>query len=177
MRGTPSAEVTLGDHTLPVYAQRHAYLANRLGRFIDSLLEGMQEIDAAGLLNTLQEQSYELLCVLIPNLEKRCPEYEFRGFSSREALEAGDYDEHADKSPTLPEIREAFTVAARVNAFDVLAHLKGIIDPSLLRGVVNAQLAEAISGSPSLQNSRSANGTSDSTSSGTTPPATTASEG
>ena len=27
-------EVTLGEHTVPVYAQRHAYLINRLGRFI-----------------------------------------------------------------------------------------------------------------------------------------------
>ena len=28
------SEVTLGEHTVPVYAQRHAYLINRLGRFL-----------------------------------------------------------------------------------------------------------------------------------------------
>jgi hypothetical protein len=171
MRGTPTAEITLGDHTLPVYAQRHAYLANRLGRFIDELVQRSQDLDANGIVGALQESSYELLCALVPNMEKRIPEYEYRGFSSREAMEAGDYDEQLDKSPTLPEIRAAFTIASKVNAFDVLTHLKGIIDPSLLRGVVNAQIAEAISqNSPS---SLSENGASDLTTSGTTPPAST----
>ena len=43
----PPTEVTLGEHTVPVYAQRHAYLINRLGRFISDLQEqaGDQEAD------------------------------------------------------------------------------------------------------------------------------------
>jgi hypothetical protein len=89
-------------------------------------------------------------------------------------MDAGDYDEEADRSPTLPEIRTAFEVASKVNAFDVLKHIWGVFDPSLLRGIVNEQVAEAISQtSPS---SPSVNGTSASTSSGTTPPTSTASE-
>jgi hypothetical protein len=164
---TPT-EVTLGEHTLPIYAQRHAYLMNRAGRFVDEIVKRVADLDTSQILVALQESSYELLCVLIPNLEKRVPEYEFRGFGSREAMDAGDYDEEADRSPTLPEIRTAFEVASRVNAFDVVKHIWGIFDPSLLRGIVNEQITEAISKtSPS---SPSVNGTSASTSSGTTPP-------
>jgi hypothetical protein len=42
--------VTLGEHTLPVYAQRHAYLMNRLGRFVDELLERVGDLDTSGLI-------------------------------------------------------------------------------------------------------------------------------
>jgi hypothetical protein len=169
------AEVTLGEHTVPVYAQRHAYLANRLGRFIDTLLERVGDLDASGLIAAMQQSSYELLCVVIPNLGQRLPEYEFRGFGSREAMDADESDENVDRSPTLPEIRTAFEVASKVNSFDVLRHLWGVVDPSLLRGIVNAQVAEAIS--QTSPNSHSGNGASVSTSSGMTGPTSTASEG
>ena len=164
-------EVTLGEHTVPVYAQRHAYLANRLGGFVDNVLERVGDLDASGLIEAVQQSSYELLCVLIPNLSKRIPEYEFRGFGSADAMVADDYDEEVDKSPTVPEIRTAFEVASRVNSFDVLRHLWAVVDPQLLRGMVNAQVATAISQtSPS---SPYANGGSGSTSSGTTSPTST----
>jgi hypothetical protein len=104
----------------------------------------------------------------VPNLEKRIPEYEFRGYGSREAMDAGEYDEQADHSPTVPEIRAAFEVASAVNSFDIIRHVWAVVDPSLLRGVINAQVAEAISQtSPSLP---SENGASVSTSFGMTPP-------
>lgn len=167
-------EITLGEHTLPVYAQRHAYLTNRLGRFLDDLLERVGELDTGGIIAALQASSYELLCALVPNLEKRIPEYEYRGFSSREAMDEDIYEEEADKSPTVPEIRAALETAARVNSFDVFKHVMGVLDPSLLRGIVNAQVAEAIS--QTSQNSPSGNGGSPLTTSGTTPPTSTASE-
>jgi hypothetical protein len=174
-RGTPTAEVTLGEHTVPVYAQRHAYLANRLGKFVDSLSERTDRFgDADNFFVVLQDFSYELLCMVIPTLAKRMPEYEFRGFSSREAMEAGDYDEQADKSPTVPEIKQAFAVAARVNGFDALGQLRGLVDPKLARAWVTAQLADLAS--QTSQTSPSANGASVSTSSGTTPPTSTPSE-
>jgi hypothetical protein len=174
MRGTPTHEVTLGEHTIPVYAQRHAYLSNRLGRFLDGFLERVGDLEPRDLVAALQSNSYELLSVLLPNLEKRVPEYEFRGYGSREAMDADDYDENLDKSPTVPEIRAAFEVASRVNGFDVLSHLWKVIDPSLLRGVINAQIAEAVS--QTSPTSPSENGTSDLTSSGMTPPTSTPSE-
>jgi hypothetical protein len=173
-RGTPTGEVTLGEHTLPVYAQRHAYLTNRLARFLGDL-QASAETETDDVLGLVQERSYELLCVVIPALEKRIPEYEYRGYGSREAMDQGDYDEQADKSPTVPEIRNAFEVAIKVNGFDVFVHLKGLIDPKLVRAWLTSKLAEALSEtSPSLP---SANGASGSTSSGTTPPATTPNEG
>jgi hypothetical protein len=164
-------EVTLGQHTVPVYAQRHAYLTNRLGRFLSELQDTAGDLQADQLLAYVQERSYELLCALLPGLEKRIPEYEYRGFGSREAMDNGDYDEQADRSPTLPEIRHALTEASRVNGFDVLLHLKALVDPQLVRSWLSAQVAEAI-----LQNSPSspsANGVSASTSSTTPPPTQT----
>ena len=164
-------EVTLGEHTIPVYAQRHAYLINRFGRFIRELQDSAGDIDGDELLAYAQGRSYELLCALMPNLEKRLPEYEFRGYASREAMDAGEYDEQADRSPTLPEIRHALTQASTVNGFDVFVHLRSLIDPKLVRGWLSAQVAEAIlQTSPS---SPSANGASGSTSSGTTAPTST----
>jgi len=166
-------EITLGEHTLPVYPQRHAYLSNRLGRFIDDLLERVGDLDTSGLIVAVQQSSYELLCVLVPNLEKRVPEYEYRGYASREAMDRDEYEERTDRSPTIPEIRTALEVAAKVNSFDVLKHLGAVLDPTLLKGIVNAQVAEAISQtSPS---SPSANGASASTNSGTRPPTSTVS--
>jgi hypothetical protein len=171
---TSPKEITLGEHTLPVYAQRHAYLINRLGRFMRELQENAGDLDADDLLGFLQARSYELLCALVPSLERRVPEYEYRGYSSREAMEAGEYDPEADQSPTLPEIREALTQASVVNGFDIFLHLKALVDPTLARSWLSAQLAEAIlQNSP---NSPSANGDSASMSSTTTAPTSTPNE-
>jgi hypothetical protein len=91
-------EITLGEHTLPVYPQRHAYLSNRLGRFIDDLLQDASGTSTPAASSTaVQQSSYELLCVLVPNLEKRVPEYEF-GATHPGRRWTGDYDEQADKS-------------------------------------------------------------------------------
>lgn len=169
MAGT--VEVTLGEHTVPVYAQRHAYLINRLAGFMAELQDSAGNIDASEALDYVQQHSYQLLCALMPNLDKRLPEYEYCGYASREAMDAGDYDEQADRSPTLPEIRTALTEASRVNGFDVLIHLKALVDPKLVKSWLTAQLAEAMSQtSPS---SLSANGGSASTSSTTKPPTST----
>lgn len=169
--GAP-AEVTLGEHTLPVYAQRHAYLQNRLGRFIDRLVD--EGVEAGNVLDIVQSSAYELLVVLIPNLDKRVPEWEFKGYGSREAMDAGEYDEQTDRSPTVPEIRTAFEVAAKVNSFDVLKAVWKVVDPQLLRGLVTEQIAEAIS--PTSPTLPSENGASTSTPSTTTGPTSTPSE-
>jgi hypothetical protein len=164
-------EVTLGEHTVPVYAQRHAYLINRLTRFMTDLQTSAGDLEADRLATYVQERSYELLCALMPGLEKRVPEYEYRGYGSREAMDTGDYDPEADRSPTVPEIRTALTEASRINGFDVLLHLKALVDPQLVRAWVSAQIAEQIS--PSSPSSPSANGGSGSTSSTTSAPTPT----
>ncbi len=51
------------------------------------------DLDTTQILAVVQESSYDLLAVLVPNLDKRIPEYEFRGFGSREAMGARRYNE------------------------------------------------------------------------------------
>jgi hypothetical protein len=162
-------KIQLGQHEVPVYPQRHAYLTNRLGRFVDVLGSSW---DGAGgvddVVRLLGGSVYDVLCALIPNLGNKMPEYEFRGFGSREAMDEGVYDEREDKSPTLPEIIVAFETAARVNRFDVFKALKGLVDPKLLRAELSLKVSEALStGSPS---SPGTSGESNPNGSGTTGP-------
>jgi hypothetical protein len=160
-------EITLGQHSIPCYPQKHAYITNRVGRFGDALVDGLDASDLGGVIDALGAKAYELLCALIPNLGKRIPEYEFRGYASKEAMDAGEYDEAQDNSPTFPEIINAFETAVRVNRFDVLGALKGLVDPK----VIKVKLNEAIldwNGSESLPSD--SDGSEASKSSGTTPP-------
>jgi hypothetical protein len=164
-------KVQLGNHELDVYAQRHAYLANKLGKFVSALAETGSEITSDKILSFGQERVYELLCVVIPQLGKRMPEYEFLGYASKEAQTAGEYDPEQDKSPTVPEIHDALVAVGRVNRFDILKHLGKVFDPDLVRAAVNQQVAaQVLKTSPS---SPSTNGDSAPTSSGTTPPTPT----
>jgi len=160
-------EVQLGSHTVPCYPQRHAYLTNRVGKFVDRLAGGADDLggisDVVGLLG---DSAYDVLCALIPNLSKRMPRYEFAGYGSQDAYDAKDYDPELDKSPTFPEIVEAFETAIAVNRFDVFKALKGLVDPKMLKADVSLWISEQISGgSPSLPGT---SGESQPTSSGTT---------
>lgn len=138
--------VTLGDHEVDVYPQRHAYLTNKLAAFFRELVETDTDInDAAGVVTLLGDRAYDLLGVVLPQYTKRCPLYEFRGYSSESAMEEGLYDERSDKSPSFPEMVGAFETAASVNRFDVFAVLGKVIDPKLLKTWINSKVAEAIS--------------------------------
>lgn len=148
-------KITLGDHELDVFPQRHAYLTNKLGKYVQKLAASDLDLgDATGVAVFLGSEAYDLLTVLIPQYGKRCPRYEFLGFDSQEACDAGEYDEDKDKSPTFPEIVNAFTVSARVQRFDTLKVLGKVFDPNLLRGWINAQMATALDKSLSLQSAR-----------------------
>jgi hypothetical protein len=167
-----SEKVTLGDHELDVYPQRHAYLTNKLSKYIDQIAEASSEMgDAASFVRFLGNEAYDLLIVLIPQYGKRCPKYEFLGYGSQEACDAGEYDEAEDKSPTFEEIINAFTVASRIQRFDTLKILGKVFDPNLVRGWINAQLATHLSKSVSLQSAPDGVGTL--TSSGATSPTST----
>ena len=157
--------VKLGDHTIPVIPQRHAYLTHRLGpAFVNALSSG-SEITAESVLDWAGGGTYDVLCVLIPAVRERIPRHEFLGFKDADALAADLYDENADKSPDLTEIIAAFRVALKVNGIDELVSLgKGIFDPKLVKAKINLALAEAFDS----QNSPLTSGASDSTSSSTT---------
>lgn len=143
--------IKLGAHELDVFPQRHAYLTNKLSKYVDRLTTSGTDIsDARGLTSFLGSEAYDLLIALIPQYEKRCPRYEFMGYASQAACDAGDYEEEHDKSPTFDEIIEAFTVSARVQRFDTLKILGSIFDPKMMRGWINAQMATALTRSASL---------------------------
>jgi len=180
-------EVTLGADpatgeggvTVPVYPQRHAYLTARLGRFVSELGEAGQTLAIDNIASAAGEQAYALLTALIPNLSKRLPEWEFRGFQSREAM-GGEYDPALDvSSPSIPEIRHAIKIAGEVNGLDILSHLKSglgtLVDPTVLRSIVTGQLLDVMDSASTISpSSPSATGDSASTSSGTPPPTPTA---
>lgn len=165
-------EITLGGVTVPVYAQRHAYLTNRLGPTVQAIVKRGENLTESDVLAFLGEGVYDALVALIPTVGKRIPRWQFRGFASAEAEAADEYDPEADESPTVPEIREAFATAIRVNGLDVLKAAGSVVDPKLLRALISERLAESIA-SPS---SPPPNGGSELTSSTPSSPTSTASE-
>lgn len=134
--------VQLGAHSYAVYPQRHAYLTNKLGRAFGRL-EGMSglsgEEGVEGIVGAFGERAYDLLAVFIPRL---MPEYEFRGFATREAMEAGEYVEEYDSSPSFPEVVAAFQTCLSVNRLDLLQHLGKVVDLQLLRVYLNQAMTE-----------------------------------
>jgi hypothetical protein len=173
--------VKLGEYELPVPEQRIGRMENQGKSFVDGLLAvDIQELldrdDLGGALLALgRERAYDALCMVVPALSKRMARWEFAGYSSAEAMDAGEYDEDADKSPTWPEITAAFRSAKEVNQFDFLDGLKSFVkglyekaDPTLVGQAINVGLAEMVS--RGLPNSAPLNGASVSTSSTTTAP-------
>jgi hypothetical protein len=167
-------KVTLGDHEVDVYPQRHAYLTNKLSKYVTKLAASDLDIgDAGGVASFLGGEAYDLLSVLIPAYGKRCPRFEFLGYDSQEAFEHDEYDEDKDKSPTFDQIIEAFAVSARVQRFDSLKALGKVIDPKLIRGWINKELAIRLTSSVRLPSAQ--DGVGPLTSSGATSPTSTAS--
>ena len=168
-----STEITLGGVTVPCPAQRHAYLEHRLGPAISGAIARGEGVGADGILRWLGDGVYDALIALIPALASRMPLWQFRGYGSADAYAAGEYDAELDQSPSLPEIKEAITVAMAVNGIDELVKLgKALIDPRMAKAQINAVIAEAIDSSTSPSTS----GASASTSSSTSPPTSSASE-
>ncbi len=162
--------ITLGSAEVDVFPQRHAYLTNRLGPVIQGVLERGDSVTPDNLIGIAGDGVYDVLCALIPQLSKRVPRWEFLGYGSADALAAGAYVEEDDHSPTLPEIREAFSVGMRVNGIDGLVSLLGkVIDPRLIRAEVNSALVTSLESRKSPLTS----GGSESTSSGATAPTLT----
>jgi hypothetical protein len=173
MSGTPTI-VTLGDAEVPVYPQRHAYLQNKVGKWMQSLVDNQGDLNTADALAFLGGNAYEVLSVMIPSLPKRIPRWQWDGYGSAEAAEAGEYDEEQDSSPTIPQIVEAFNTAVAINRFDVFKAVLKVVDPTMLRNWINAQMAEWLTSNNSL-NSSGTSTDADQTSSGTTAPTSTAS--
>lgn len=163
-------------HDLPVYPQTWPRIVNRLGRLYDHVRKSggelrTDDLDAQSLVAFLGEHTYEALCVFIPNLPQRMPEYRFAGFGSQDAFEARDYDERQDQAPTFPQMFTAFEICFEVNGGKRFLDMLGkAFDPKLLRAEMSLALSEWREGRSGSLSSPGANGPSLPTSSGTTDP-------
>lgn len=176
-----SQKITLGDHEYKVVAQPIGWLTSALSPA--SLQELLQEQTGVEGLAQVPAQAYGVLRVFIPGL---MPLHEFLGYRSQDALEANEYERDADRSPTGPQIIDAFKVASKANGGDVLRHLKAIVAPEMIQKFVTLQVAKMAEGAaeeesstiPSATSEPSPNspptsGESVPTSSGATPPTAT----
>jgi hypothetical protein len=168
-------KIKLGAREYTVRPQKVGYLIHHLGPDLQSALTADIDVENPG--EVLGVKARDVLAVFIPDL---MPGYEFVGFSSQEAMDAGEYDPDGDRSPEPLQVEHAFKVASDVNGGQVFSHLKGLIGPKLwesARAFMAAKLTEE--GGPlskistSSQTSPSTNGDSGSTSSTTTPPTPT----
>lgn len=144
---------------IPVVAQRHARLRHLLKA------EDFQAILGAD----YSREAYRVLGVLIPALPDAVPEHEWEGFASREAMDADDYDEAHDTSPTPAEIIAAFEMAVKVNGGGRLGKIVELVQAGQGLAKLNAE-AMAGSTTPGSPGSPGANGESPSTSTGPSSP-------
>lgn len=154
----------LGEHEYVALPQRIGYLQNRLGPRLAELTE--LAVDDGK--SVVGKQAYELLSALIP--KGFMPEHEFMGYATKDAYDAGDYDEELDSSPTVPEVFDAVKAVAKVNGGDAVDFLRQLLGGEMigkLLALVIARMAETSGGSP---NSQQLNGASAQTPSGTPAP-------
>jgi hypothetical protein len=117
--------VELGDHRVPIVAQRHARLRRHLS------IEDFQAIMSGD----YGHESYRVLTILVPELPRVIPEWEWEGFADEESFgrwKAGEpleetYVESADRSPTPDQIVYAFEVALKVSGAGRLGKLLDLI--------------------------------------------------
>lgn len=150
----PKEAVKLGEHSYDVVPQKWGYLRTRLGGVFSALAESNTDgVNAADLVGG---RAHDVLKVFIPNL---MPSYEWHGYPTQEAMDAGDYSDEYDKSPTPDEIVLAFQVVMRANRLDLLGKLKDLVDPQMIRAYVNKAVAEAVDSQTTTSPNSSAAGT------------------
>jgi hypothetical protein len=163
-------KVSLGDHEYVVVPQRVGYLFNGLGSDIETLFALAGDETSAS--SVLGKPAHGLLAKLIPGFME---EWEFMGFGSAEAYEAGTYVPDSDTSPTPAEVFEAVKAVATISlGQDGSAFVKGLVGSvtgelrTRLLALLIANLSEtSLKQQPS---SPQRNGASDLTSSGTPAP-------
>lgn len=136
--------VRLGDHVVPVVAQRHARLRNKLSA------DDFQKI----MTMDYGKEAYRVLSVLIPAMLVKdettgvpmVPLYEFEGYRSQEAMEADDYQEEYDRSPTTEEIVLAFEKALMVGGASRLGKLMGLLQAGA--SLTSVQQTQTLSSPP-----------------------------
>src|SRR3954451_5604101 len=140
--GIPDEQVTvtLGARDYEVVAQSLPYIKHHLGPVLSGLAD--ESIDGSNVLDLITSKAYEILRVFIPDL---MPEHEWNGLD-----EVGEYDDAiAQRAPTPPQIKTAVEVIAELNGFDLVKGVTKLVDPTLLREMIDGALRESMSlGSP-----------------------------
>lgn len=141
--GEPVDRVKLGEHDYEVYEQRIGYLQNKLRRTFAQLVT--REVDSPDdLLGALVvNPSYKLLKVFFGS--RLMPEWEFEGYPTKEAWEAGDYKPEYDKSPGPTQARKAIETAARVNSLDLFKSVADFFPRETRDAIVNELVLAGIS--------------------------------
>lgn len=133
---TASEWVQLGRHQYEVVDQPLPYLKHELGALFETLTTA--DIDGANLLEFLSGKAYDIIRIFIPDL---MPRWEWEGFATQHAWEAGEYDPVAARNgPTPSQIRTAITVCMKVSGLDAYKMLGKIVDPTLLKAWVTREL-------------------------------------
>lgn len=167
--GTP---VPIGNQTYQLIPQKLGRLRSQLPLQFKSL-ESLATLEMGtfdAFVGQSLERAHGILKVFIPDL---MPVHEFCGFSTSEAYAANEYHEESDHGPDLPQIRNAFEVAMKVNSLDLFKHLGNVFSPDLIRAVIQEQVLTRVTGSPtptSTTTSSTSGEASESTTSGTTLP-------
>lgn len=168
---SPPVTVQLGEHSYHLVAQRHA----RIWRTLPDVVSHAADIeldgsDLSSLVASLGDGVHAVLQVFIPDL---MPAWKFDGFASEQAREQNAYDPDADRSPTQPELLDAFEAAWRVNGMHRVGQSLGkLLGPDLtapLRTLIVGRI-RTMTDSPTSPSSPPENGESASTSSTTSPP-------
>lgn len=175
LEGGRKLAVTLGDHEYVMVPQRWARLRNKLPEVASGLqTEGLS--DWGELLNMLGDRAYSLLQIFIPDL---MPTWEFNGYPTKEAEEAGEYNEEYDKSPEPGQIQDAIAAAGKLHRLDILQSLGKMVGPELIRAFLAGLMRQTLERRELMSDSESGFATSGdtaSTSSGTTAPTSVSSE-
>lgn len=131
-------EITLGDRTYQLVPQRIGRIRRKLGEVISLLAEAEAEAPAE-----IGDRLYEGLQVFIPDLD---PKWKLLGYRSESAMEADQYEEEADRSPTPPQIADTIEAIFNLHGGDRLVRLlKNAIGPEAIRAFLRTEALTRLS--------------------------------
>lgn len=153
-------KITLGAHTYTVEEQPMPYLEMEFEEFAQRF-QGVSSPEDLADVVVMQDGSpadvpagrkgfgqiagpgYDVLRVFIPDL---MPEWEFRGYASEAAFQAGVRDrETARLGATVPQIKRAFEAVFLVNELDVLKHLGKVVPAELIQAFAKKAVGDSVS--------------------------------
>lgn len=142
-------EVPLGKKTYIMIGQPIGWLRQQIGVAMKGLSsdlspESVDEdlLSQENILDLLGNRVYLLLYAFIG--EDLMPEWEFNGYPTREAWQAGDYKREYDPGVKPSQVKKALIAGAELNEIDLLKHLGKLIGPSLVKGFVTEALMRSM---------------------------------